>query len=373
MTTTLREAGYRQGTRAVIPEGDGQKIKVRLMGWEPGSTVIEGSSGDYPVAAAVRDFPLSFPKGTRMRANHDGMCEAGGDIRRIMAKTTSAPWEEADGMYSWARVKEGEPSDFIRQFADAIGTSVSVGVELEQTPKRDEDGEIVRDENDQPIMVNKMSERGVPVVKRFLSMQESPYNAVDFVEAPGADGAIVELAVEAAKNIYEHMTLREASTFALDLAGKREKTSEATPPRDTKKENSMEPDEVQAVVEAAATLAVQRYAEAQAPAAPEQPSLSALAEAVVTAGLTEAGRAEVYARIERGESLESAIASESAREAAIESEVQRRVAEALESQSLERAFDFGFTTDDKHGAPLGTESSKVDSKAIEAAFEAVED
>ena len=55
-TLSVRETGYRQGSRAVIPEAKGQKIKVRLMGWAPGSTVVEGSSADYPVDRIIRDL-----------------------------------------------------------------------------------------------------------------------------------------------------------------------------------------------------------------------------------------------------------------------------------------------------------------------------
>ncbi len=223
-TLTLREkSGYRQGTRAVTPEGKGQKIKVRLMGWEPGATVVEGSSADYPVDRIIRDFPETFPAGTRMRANHDSVCEAGGDIRRIMAKTITAPWAEEDGMYADALVREGEATEFVRQFADVIGTSISAGAEVEQTAKLDHEGNPEFDEDGAPVMVPLRSARGAVIVERFLTMSESPYNSVDFVEVPGADGAIVQLALESAKKIVDHTMLREASGFAVGLAGAREK------------------------------------------------------------------------------------------------------------------------------------------------------
>lgn len=228
---TLRlseQSAYRQGSRAVVPEGKGQKIKVRLMGWEPGAVFVEGSSADYPVERIIRDFPESFPSGTRMRANHDSMCEAGGDVRRIMAKTTTAPWAESDGMYAEALVREGEATDFIRQFADVIGTSISTAVEVETTPRLDDEGNPEFDESGKPVMVPRRSPRGAVIVERFLSMSESPYNSVDFVEVPGADGAVVNLALESAKQIVNHTMLREASSFAIGLAGAREKTSPVT-------------------------------------------------------------------------------------------------------------------------------------------------
>jgi len=384
MTISVHESGYRQGTRAVVPEGSGQKIRVRLMGWEPGSTVVEGSSADYPVSVIQHDFADAFPVGTRMRANHDGFCEAGGDVRRIMAKTISLPEAEKDGMYADAIVREGEPSDFIRQFADVIGTSISAGAEIEMEAARDEDGEIIMD-GDKPVMVPKRSERGAQIVKRFLAMSESPYNAVDFVEAPGADGAIVQIATESAKQLVEHMTIREAATFTIGLAGDpREKaegrkilgteTSEATPPRDTKKENTMEAEEAQTIAENAATAAVKAYVESQAPTAPEQPTLGTMAEAIVTAGLTEAGRAAVYARIAAGEGYEAALEAEKAREAAIDAEVERRVGERLAAEKKETSYslDFGFTEDDKTGKLNGASEPKIEQARIDAQFDELE-
>jgi hypothetical protein len=375
MTTTLHEksSGYRQGTRAVVPESNGALIDVRLMGWEPGSDVVEGSSGDYPIAAIVRDFAEAFPVGTRMRANHDGMCDAGGDIRRVMAKTVSLPQKREDGMYAKARVREGDATDFLRQFADVIGTSVSVGVELEQIQDTDDDGEPKFDYEGNPVMVNKLSERGAPIVKRFLSMSESPYNSVDFVEAPGADGAVVSIALEAARGIVEHTTLREAATFTLDVAGEREKTPEATPPRVNKKEKHMDEQEQSAFAERVGMTVASAVVEALRPSAPtsDQPTLEQAAEAVVTAGLTEAGRRAVYARLDRGEALEAAIAAEVEREANIDAEVERRLAERQAATQRESIFDFGYTTDDKTGKPLGTEGQGADTlRAHEAEFDA---
>ncbi|KZE41350.1 hypothetical protein [Microbacterium sp. T32] len=221
----VREGAYRQGTRAVTPDSEGQKFRVRLMGWAPGATVVEGSSADYPVPVIVRDLAQSHPAGTRMRANHDSMCEAGGDVRRIFAKTISDPVEEADGMYADAVAAEGDASDFIRQFADVIGTSITASVELEKEYLLDDKGQPKRDENGDPIVTTRKGPRGLPIVERFLSMSEAPYNSVDFVEVPGADGAVVSLALESAKRIVDQTVLREAAGFAIGLAGKREKSS----------------------------------------------------------------------------------------------------------------------------------------------------
>lgn len=336
----VRESGYRQGTRAVIPEGNGQKFRVRLMGWNPGATVVEGSSADYPVEVIARDFAEAFPAGTRMRANHDSMCEDGGDIRRIFAKTISTPEREADGMYADAIAKEGEPSDFIRQFADVIGTSISAAAEIEEVAQLDRNGLPVLDDEGNPIMVPKRSERGAQIVKRFMTMAESPYNSVDFVEVPGADGAIVQLALESAKKIVEHTMIREAVGFGIDIVGKRNKTSspvgEGNTPGVTsaqeKKENTMDEKAVEAILEAklAPVLAFVNDSKANK-AAEAQAKVDAEALADATKAAVEKFR-ESMKRIDSAELLEPIAESLSERAAGGE-EITEAVIEKAKEQS----------------------------------------
>ena len=337
----VRESGYRQGTRAVVPEGKGQKIRIRLMGWEPGATVVEGSSADYPVERIIRDFPAAFPAGTRMRANHDSVCDAGGDIRRIMAKTISEPVAEADGMYADAIVREGEPTEFIRQFADVIGTSISAGVLVEETELLDSDGMPVLDEEGNAVMVPRRSERGAKIVDRFLSMQESPYNSIDFVEVPGADGAVVQLALESARRIVEHTVLREASGFAVDLVGKREKTPSRTTERSKpgvtsaqeKKENEMDEKAVEALLEAKLAPVVAFVNESKANKAAEAQA-TVNAEAVATAAKEAVGKfRESMKRIDDAELLEPIAESLIERAADGEDITDATIAEAKEQSS----------------------------------------
>lgn len=340
---TIQKISERSGTRIKLPEAKGDKYKVRLMGWDPGSDVVEGSSADYPVEAIKRDFAEAFPKGTRMRANHDGFCEAGGDVRRIMAKTVDTPWAEADGMYAHMVVPNKEHAEFIENFGDAIGLSISAGCELQYEAATDDDGEPILDHDDQPVLVPVKSERGAYVVKRFLSQEESPYNTVDFVEAPGADGRIVALAIESARDIVEHFTAREAATFArgtIKTAVEAAENSEATPPRSNEEEDMTEEERKALVAEAAlagATTALEAFRSAES--APEQPTLGAMVEAITAAGLTEEGRAGVYERVELGQPLEAAIEAESAREA----KIREQLGAATPTAEADEVQPFGYT------------------------------
>jgi len=367
MSTKISE---RAGNVISLPEGKGDVYLVRLMGWEDGDTVVEGSSADYPIEAIKRDFAEAFPKGTRMKANHDGICEAGGDIRRIMAKTIEDAYAGEDGMYAKVRVAE-QYNTFAEEFFDVIGTSISAGCELATEAARDDDGDLILDHEGKPSMITKRSERGAVVVERFLTAKESPYNSVDFVEAPGADGRVVARAVESAKVALEGFTVREAATFIKGTVKPVKENSPATPLRSNEEEHMDEAERKAFASEVAESVKTSVLAELRpAESAPEQPTLGSLSEAVIAAGLTEAGRAEVYARVERGETLEGAIAAETTREADIEAEVNRRV-EAATAKPTSDVFDFGYESGDRSGAKLGTESDRADSGKINEEFDAI--
>lgn len=330
-TLELHEAGGRIPTR----EADGDKYKVRIMGWEPGAEFTHGSSADYPVEALKRDVPTSFPEGTRMKANHDGMCEAGGDIRRVIARTIDTPWAEADGMYTNIRVSK-EWAGYVKEYGDIIGLSISAA------------GELLQQENEDGDMVNAINEEtGKPILKRLLSAEESPYNSIDFVEAPGADGRIV-LALEAAQKTLLELNIREQATFAAGIQER--KSSKAVPPR-SNKEGDIDMDEatLKSILESHSTgllAAVESLIAEKLPVteASETPQLDVMAEAIVSAGLTEGGRANVYEKVALGADFEKAIESEKAREQSIRDELS----ESLKSQ----ATASGYVTE--AGAPSGT-------------------
>jgi hypothetical protein len=340
-----------RGTRIALPEAKGDKYKVRLMGWEPGATVVEGSSADYPVEAIKRDFAEAFPKGTRMRANHDGICEAGGDIRRIMAKTVDTPWAEADGMYAHMNVPD-EYASFVENFGDVIGLSISAGCELATEAATDENGDPILDHNDKPIMVNKKSERGAVIVERFMTAEESPYNSVDFVEAPGADGRIVARAVESAREVLEHFTIREAATFAKGT--RKTEASEAAPPRNNQsKENSMTDEEIQALAEDAANRAVAKALEALKAGEPKptEHKLSDTVNAVLEAGLSKRGRTAVLEKIEAGGDPETVVAEQRSFEDEIKAEMGSQVPSGATDE-----LAFGYTKGEGAGLPAARDS-----------------
>lgn len=316
-TASIREAGG----RIASSEGKGPRRLIRAIGWEPGAEYVEGASGRYPVAAIKRDFAETYPVGTRMKANHDGMCESGGDIRRVMAKT-DGPWDfREDGAYVPARFSE-QWAGYIDDFGDVIGVSIAAGVALQAQPEHDGG----YDEHGRPIDENGNVLDLRPIVERFLSASESPYNSIDFVEAPGADGRIVQ-ALESAKSHFEHANMREAAMFASHyLDQRRREASEAALPQKIKEGIAMDKEEFQAMLGEAVTGIETRIVEKLAPAPVETPEtrFESVAEAAFEAGLTKGSRAAVYERVRAGATVEAAVEAEKAREAEVEEAIKAR-------------------------------------------------
>jgi hypothetical protein len=187
-----------------------------------------------------------------------------------------------------------------------------------------------------------------PVVERFLTQEESPYNSVDFVEAPGADGRIVARAVESAQEALANLNVREMATFSRDTIKppkkKAAKESVATPPRHNKEDDSMDEAERTALAEQVATATAAAVAEALNRPRESDPQLTIgqQTEAVLAAGLTESGRAAVYERIGRGEAVEAAVAAEKAREDQMRAEMGGGSSAAEEEDSRTH---FGYTVE----------------------------
>lgn len=301
-------------------EAKGDKYLVRIISGG------EGSSGIYPIDMLERDIPAALPKGSRMRANHDGICEAGGDIRRVISRTIDTPWREGNDMLTHIQISE-QWSPYVEEFGDIIGLSISMAGEYEEIP---EGGE----ESHKPgYWVDSAGKEHKRVIARLLSAEESPYNSLDFVEAPGANGRILQ-AVEAARGHLAEMNVREQAEFATGVLER--KTSAGTPPQSTKEDIEMDEATLRQILaeERAATVSAveAKVAEASKPAdEPPAPTLKDMTEAVVAAGLTDEGRDAVYEAVEAGKPLAEAVAREKKREESIAA----KVAAAKESDELE--------------------------------------
>lgn len=293
--------------RITLPEGKGDKYAIRII--SPG----EGSSGIYPADMLERDVPAAFPKGTRMRANHDGLCEDGGDIRRVIAKTISAPYAESDGSM-WTQIQVSEQwNGYFKEFADVIGVSISAAGEYRTLTDENGDETVITDED-----------TGKPIIGKLYSQEESPYNSIDFVEAPGANGRIM-LALEGAQKHIKELNVREQASFASPRLD--EKNSEAVPPRSNQKENRMDEEERNALAAEITEKVTSAVIAAVKPreAAPEETKFENVAEAAFKAGLSEGSREAVYESVRAGASVEDAIAKETKREEQITAAITERL------------------------------------------------
>lgn len=321
-------------TKLKFGESAGDKYRVRAISYG------DGSSGHYGEKMLKRDFAAALPEGSRMRANHDGLCEMGGDIRRVIGRTISTPVAEADGMYVDILVAE-EWSSYVREFGDIIGLSISMAGEYEDVPEgwHAEGSDLVKYSEDGEEVARRKRD-----VTRLLPQEEYPYSTLDFVEAPGANGRILQ-ALESARGHLPEVNVREAATFAGDpftaALARSHKTTEADAPGGHKEDIEMDEQTLRSILaeERATTVAAveAKISESSQPAeAPvEKPSMGAMAEAVVAAGLTEFGRQAVYEAVDRGEALQPAIEREQAREAGIRKAVE----------DARPAVQYGFVTE----------------------------
>ena len=316
-----------------LPEGKGDKYRIRVI------SAGEGASAIYPADVLERDVAAAFPAGTRMRANHDGWFDFGGDVQRLMAKTTSAAeWDKAEqGAFADIQVSE-QWSGWMAEFADVIGVSISAMGEMEDPPEDPETGEI--------------QYAAKPTVKRLLPATESPYNSIDFVEAPGANGRIVQ-ALEAAKATAESLNIKDISKLEAELI---EARGQSEPPTPSEEDIEVDKKELEEMLAARDTALVESIKSALKPAEQpaEKPTVKQTTEAVVAAGLTEAGRDAVYEAIERGEKVDEAIAREKAREdkmrEALRAELDADVQTGYVSEAGAGRTDLDSEFDDVFGA-----------------------
>jgi hypothetical protein len=291
-------------TATIAPqETNGDRYRIRII------SAGDGSSATYPADVLERDAAAAWPIGTRMRANHDGWMDWGGDVTRLMAKTISTPEWDAEEQASFAEIQVGEAwSGWFRDFADVIGVSISASCEV-AWPEPPEDG--TEYENDL-----------LPIVTRILPMSEAPYNSIDVVEAPGANGRIVA-ALEAMRDLaHEHFGIKETSRLDAEIRERRG-TPEAPV---TEGGIQMDKDELTALLAEHKKDVLAGVVEAVRPVEPsEKPTLKATTEAIVAAGLSEDGRDAVYEAVEAGKPLADAIEREKGRETRMAERIRTQV------------------------------------------------
>lgn len=314
-------------------EAKGDKYLVRII------SAGEGSSGIYPIEMLENDIPAALPSGSRMRANHDGLCEGGGDIRRVIARTVDTPWREGEDMLTHIQISE-QWSPYVEEFGDIIGLSISMAGEYEDIPEGGED-------IGHGKWVDAAGHEHKRVIAHLLPASESPYNSLDFVEAPGANGRILA-AVEAARDHLGEMNLREQAAFASGVLER--KTSAGTPPQSSKEDIEMDEATLRTILaeERAATVSAveAKVAEARKPAdEPPAPTLKDMTEAVVAAGLTDEGRDAVYEAVESGKPLADAIAREKKREESISAKLGAKADEDLELPVYGSLFEAGSVSE----------------------------
>lgn len=268
MTVNLSES---LGLGSIVRESLGSKGTWEICVIESG----EGSSGYYPAEVLERDGAKAFPAGTRMFANHDGWEDMmnGGDIRRLMGKTTSdatyrdgALWAEAQFSPQWA--------EWVSEFHDVVGVSISTSGEAEIGTIGEYTGEVI------------------------TRLENDPYTSVDVVVAPGAGGKFVRM-LESATRILGDKT-PEKSTVA-ESSAQTDRKAKENMEEEIKALKSM----VEALVakqDAADAARAQEAAEADAKALAEADKFDAFAavETVTEAKLSKALHTRVVEAIKAG-------------------------------------------------------------------------
>lgn len=247
----------------------------------------QGSSGFYTEDGIRTTGPESFPAGTKINADHQGMSAffeqpAGSVTTLIGAVATTPEWlsddPEGPGLYAEVEFSQ-EWAPFVEQFAPILGLSIQAyGYGENETPE------------------------GSPIIEGFIP---HPLNTVDLVTVPGAGGKLVELAESYSGTMPKFINENRAKM-----------DSEATQVEaNNGKDNGMTPEEIQALTEALTNAVKGAFVElkeslAPAPKTDEAPEMSAVVEAVVEAQLPKIARDKVLKAVEGGVKVEDAITAE---------------------------------------------------------------
>ena len=220
-----------------------------------------GSSGYYTEAALKDHGPAAFPAGTKINLDHQSLestwSQPAGTLATLAGIVASTPEFKEDGLY--AEVEFGETyGPFVEEFAEFIGLSINAQGWGEE-----------------------FNDEGQRIIEGFVP---SVLNTVDLVTEPGAKGRLLK-ALESYGSIDNKIV------------------------KSTDKENKpMDEKDVKAIVDAlteALTPALTAITEALTPAVEELDEegavdVSAVTEALITAGLPEVARKQVYEAVESG-------------------------------------------------------------------------
>lgn len=282
MTVTLTEVA------SGLTKKEGRTFNVRLI------SEGQGSSGYYPAETLKRDLALALPKGTHVYANHatreqqeSGMARG---IEEFAGSFQGEPVFDETENASYVPVKfRKDVAEFVEEFMDDIGVSI----EVYEATKSDE---------------------GV-----IESMGYSPRNSLALVTKPGARGKVVSM--------MESLRIAEA---------------QGADPDNEKNRNKMEEKDIKAIAEATAKAVAEANTpilealKALAPAESEETEtdVTVVAESLVEAGLTKAGRAAVYAAVKSGKDVDEAITEAKTQEDALRAEIT----EGLKAEAKKGGF-----------------------------------
>ena len=273
-----------------VSKKDGNVFRVRLI------SAGQGSSGLYTTELLERDLAVALPKGSKVYFDHMSETEMwegrARSLQGLVGVFETDPVLEGDAGFAEVRFYQNSPTyqnvpEFIAEALNDIGVSIEIHSGV-------------------------IGPEGV-----VEALHYSPHNSLAIVTNPGARGRVEALAENFRTPTEDH------------------------PPTERK---AMTPEEIQAVT-SPILEAIQGLAAALTPADPEGaegPSIATVSEAVATANLTEHGRRAVYAQIETGVAVETAIKTEQDREKAI-LESLKTSQEGLVQEAGNKDFDAKFT------------------------------
>lgn len=267
-----------------------KRWKARLIG------VGKGSKAHY-TSEAIQTASAAFPVGTKINADHQSWREKDerpeGSIKTIIGVIATEPVAEADGAYAEVEFLD-EWAPRMEQIAPFVGLSIHAQAEWSEE-----------------------ADDGLPIVSSFVP---NPMNTVDVVTVAGAKGQLLEV-------------MESFSNGIMDTDADKER-----------KKKSMTPEQIENLV----TRIVTEVTEAIKPEPVLEPEgadeakvdIAGVTEAMITAGLPEVARKQVYADIANGAVVEEAIAVQKSYIDGIKAEFEESGAKRKMSDDTPKDTDF---------------------------------